>query len=179
MLTITQQKDIANLILDIVRKQFGNGYIAGGAARDWFMGHPAQDIDIFVQLDKETIGTAEAVPMIPGTDVVELRGVYGNNSYKLDSSSDYGNDFNVFEFEVMGQRVQIIQNLLNINARVSQFPVNISKVMVDSKGDLVLTEEAKEGFKNKHMVFSGPSLTRSYIARLITRYENYSFEVHE
>jgi hypothetical protein len=48
-MTIEQQKELAKEVLEKVRIMDPYACVLGGAPRDWFMGNPAQDIDIYIK----------------------------------------------------------------------------------------------------------------------------------
>jgi len=69
---IKEQKKVADRVLDMIYPIDPNAIVAGGAPRNWFMGLPANDIDVYFHHHSATTGAVTRMLRHVGLNVEEV-----------------------------------------------------------------------------------------------------------
>ena len=173
-LKISQQKGIANEVLDKIHKKYPLAFVAGGAPRDWYMDKPANDIDVYIpSLD-------EAVKM--KNTLVELKLLEDDQKslqHTKKSLEDRGVDYNmagikdVFAIEELNTPIQLITVDLETPYEIVQkFAATIS-MFLWVNGRLIPTFEALYSIKS--CIIGHQPAAVGYISKMKKRYPEFEF----
>lgn len=172
---ISKQKVIARLALEKTRNHFPEAIISGGAPRNWHAGMIAKDVDIFLMQDTE--GRLDKIVYDlrkNPDDLIQRKGEPKQSeeiTEKLESLApvtktvDYCSEdiVEVWELELRGERIQWIfindHRFDNVQSFIEKtFDFEICKAYFDGF-DVVLSDGAKDDFKNKTLTFSLSNVT--------------------
>lgn len=120
-LSIQRQMEIADIYLELLRKSGINCAVAGGAPRDWRLGFPAKDIDIFI---------------FSGTNKEDVESAIGSKISSVGEDMYGDTDFKVYHvFTEDQQEVQfILTNVDSVEKVVEGFPISTSKAIYYGEG---------------------------------------------
>ena len=180
-LTIQEQKDIGKELLEKLDLLDPCVVIAGGAARDWYLGNKANDLDIYLSYhpnltlgsNKRSIAKALSIP----EDSIETLGVQFDEN--VDKTTDYVVNPNVrcvYEFEYKGMMVQII-NMHTEFVRVEDFCFSICQAWTKDCESIEGTEAFYYSVKRKIVYKTGKFYSHKgrYIAKMMNNFPEYIF----
>lgn len=156
--------------------------IAGGAARDWFFGNEARDIDIFCenfnlsafQKMINTIGDSLYGAKICPASKKANKASYGilpkNQSLVL---MDYSEKFEVWDVKFRGLDIQIIDTKhISIDTHISTFDFGINMISVDRDGVFIKTPEFNNDYLNMTLtIYPSRNSDPDQSSKLYKRYE--------
>lgn len=134
---IYEQKSTADIVLGKLEILDPSAIIAGGAPRDWSLGLPASDIDVFVHCPRTMQGQAQMMRTLSKMFEVPVQ-VLGPDlapEYKMNSSIE-----DVYQLEVSGTTVQVIRSKTPTFRTLEGFPISLSKAWY--KGQIIRTERS-------------------------------------
>ena len=107
-IVIKEQKEIADELLECLSIVCPNVILAGGAPRDWYMGNPANDLDIYLALPDLTYGSNKRqLSKVLPEEVVTVKGEYETHSNPLYKHMKHLK--RIYYLRYKGIDVQIIQ----------------------------------------------------------------------
>ena len=181
LLNIQEQKDIGKELLEKLDLLDPCVVIAGGAARDWYLGNKANDLDIYLSYhpnltlgsNKRSIAKALSIP----EDSIETLGVQFDEN--VDKSTEYVINPNVrcvYEFIYKGIMVQII-NMHTEFVRVEDFCFSICQAWTTDCVDIRGTEAFYYSIKHKIVDKTGKFYSHKgrYIEKMMTKFPEYLF----
>lgn len=181
LLNIQEQKDIGKELLDKLDILDPCVVIAGGAARDWYLGNTASDLDIYLSYhpnltlgsNKRSIAKALGIP----EESIETLGVQFDEN--VDKSTEYVVNPNVrcvYEFEYKGIMVQII-NMHTEFVRVEDFCFSICQAWTTNCVDIGGTEAFFYSVKHKIAYKTGKFYCHKgrYIEKMVEKFPDYLF----
>jgi hypothetical protein len=133
--------------------------IAGGAARDWYFGNAAKDVDVFVEDFKEWNFRA-AFPMLT------LVGKTSQNT-----GVRYPPSFTVWDVVYKGVDFQIIQTESGktVEEHINQFDFGINKIMITPSGGVCPFKQFDDDFYNKTLTVDAATLDPAHLKSLGAR----------
>jgi len=122
---IEHQQWVADTVIDMLYPIDPYTIVAGGAPRDWYLGKPATDVDVFFHSAVDSITQIEEMLKRVGLTLLHCsRGDCIPAWYKLNP-----NLIAVYDTEIEGVKVQIMQmRKSTFSSVVPEFPLSISKV---------------------------------------------------
>lgn len=160
-------------------KKFGaqDIVVAGGCIRDTLLGKPVKDIDVFFT------GTIE---LDDKSDLAKHYGIKWNTSKEFVNNIKYeDSDLEVADtnllFEGIDYPVQLIAvktnkgNMVDIKATIDKFPCGLSKVALDSNGNLSMWSDFLQNDFFKIVSYS-PETPIKYKTKLQQKYPEFSHE---
>ena len=146
---------------------FKNAIIAGGAPRDWALGVPARDIDIFYQVEdadfdlfKNHLGMRELT----------------NHGY------GYDNVLSVHEYSAKGHTcIQLIRTACDPEDYARSFPYNMSQCWIGEDRVFQYTHSFRFGFEHKILTETEEgNRDNRYVAKVLKRYSlrNFAYFPH-
>lgn len=171
---IENQKAVADKVLDKLELLDPACIVAGGAPRDWYLGNPSRDIDIFLYAPQLVSSSIKA-------DTLRKLGFHIINEY---------GDWNKNEMYQHNQYVQCLYNIVldkehiqiifmnksTYKSVVDQFPISISKVWYKNK-IITLSSDAKNSIKHKIIWRTSDiySDDNKYIIKIKNKFSNYIY----
>lgn len=180
-LSIQEQKDIGKDLLDKLDILDPCVVIAGGAARDWYLGNKANDLDIYLSYHPNlTLGSNKrsiAKALGVSEESIEILGVQFDEN--VDKETEYVVNPNVrcvYEFEYRGMRVQII-NMHTEFVRVEDFCFSICQAWTTNCVDIRGTEAFFYSVKHKIAYKTGKFYSHKgrYIEKMMGKFPEYLF----
>ena len=149
--TIEEQKGIAGEVLTQLEIICPHAILAGGAPRDWHMGTPANDLDIYFSLDPDSkvrSNVGQLKKVLPEGMVLQKEHASKQNPmYKHMKALR-----RIYYYTYKGMDVQLIQlhTLGDVFRAVDNMSCSICKAWWKKK-DVVVTYEFRLTLKSKHM----------------------------
>lgn len=178
-LTINQEKDIADQVLRRLEVIDPTCILAGGAPRDWWLGHTCNDLDFYIY-HRGTTENLERSFKALGFDVEPMRRKGFNVQARLDGMYNSMPDLRAVyqtKYPYRGKHIQIIvMDNPTFSGVVDKFACSISKVWYKD-GVLRPTQEAHDARRNKVIeVAQGYSPNCAYVQKMRDRFPEYAFE---
>lgn len=173
---IAQQKAVADEVLNRLFSIDPHSIVAGGAPRDWYMGYPASDIDVFFYT---TVSLDLVDELLRHVGIVEYQVKTGHNIpewYKLNPELRV-----VYEFDLRGERVQLmLMKSSTFSSVVPKFPVSISKIWYKDK-TIHPTNEFKLGRATNSIIQTGELYgdTHAYIQKIKAKFPSFAYYVRQ
>lgn len=174
MLIIDKQKNTADKALDILFSVCPSAIVAGGAPRDWYLGNPAKDIDIFITTDNRwttrvtgrvlsRLGFENVSPIVPKED--------GIQNYTKNPNIKF-----VYNCKLDGESIQIIVLYDSTYRIVDTFAFNICKVWYKNS-KINTTADFEYAVSNKVIVKQGElySSTTAYKDKIVNKFPEYKY----
>lgn len=168
---IKEQQDVAKEVVALLEEQFGNAVVAGGAARDWYMGTYARDIDVYVNVDPKKAAILYAMATIALGEEVKPLG----ERYEELEQSEIGFLcvgtiwYNCVECNVIFLNKHCIQGEV-----YSHFDCDICKIMWNSSEGFITTEEFDTALQTKTITFDHYS--PKHFAKMVDKFASWSFK---
>tara|TARA_R110000787_G_C13308602_1_gene435265 strand:- start:50 stop:631 length:582 start_codon:yes stop_codon:yes gene_type:complete len=149
--TIEEQKEIAEDVLTQLEIICPHAILAGGAPRDWYMGTPANDLDIYFSLDpdsKAASNRSQLKKVLPEGMVLQKEHASNRNPmYKHMKALR-----RIYYYTYRGMDVQLIQldQLRDVFGAVDNMSCSICKAWWKKKG-VVTTYDFRLTLKSEHM----------------------------
>lgn len=138
MSLVATPNDKANIILsqqnaanEVLAKLGIKSIVAGGAARDWYYGKPANDIDVYYKSDLDREGILqhlEDIGVTSNSSTVSVRehAEFSSNYTKMASMTRVINfDYHTWQFQLM----QVPNDFTGVANVIDDFPLSISKIV--------------------------------------------------
>lgn len=171
---IEKQKEVADLILDRLEYYDQHCVLVGGAPRDWLMGNPANDLDIFFCLPK--IKTEKEVKSLLEKIFSDINGSFISINKK---SKYYGRA--TYDFEINNVNVQLIKtDTHDVSTIMDSITLNISRVFYKNK-TIMAKDKAFRIAIDKNTIIcmdrnAGLSVARTnYIKKIRGRFPDYRY----
>ena len=181
LLNIQEQKDIGKELLEKLDLLDPCVVIAGGAARDWYLGNKVNDLDIYLSYHPNlTLGSNKrsiAKALNFSEEFIETLGVQFDEN--ADKSTEYVINPNVrcvYEFIYKGIMVQII-NMHTELVRVEDFCFSICQAWTTNCEDIRGTEAFFYSIKHKIAYKTGKFYSHKgrYIEKMMKKFPEYLF----
>lgn len=119
-----REQSIAKETLEQLWQEWPQAVVAGGAARDWYLGKPISDIDIFICHEKLHTG-----------DVLKekLESILEEEVENLGDAKYAARQFEGFETVRGGVKIQFLFHHKDLETTVAEFPINVSRVWWDGE----------------------------------------------
>jgi hypothetical protein len=179
IITIDQQKQIADEVLEKIELICPRAIIAGGAPRDWYFGTPSNDIDLYFSTQGDTQGVllSQLSKLFKGSEF-DLKFEWSKEkeeerqcTYKVMKTLR-----RIIDFEYKGVKFQLMEmnTLQDLFKVVDSFSTSICKVwykggQIKRTQDFRLTEKTKIMFLNEDYEWSDP-----HPAKMKERFPSYT-----
>lgn len=180
-MNIQEQKDIGKELLDKLEILDPVVCIAGGAARDWYLGKEATDLDIYMSYHPNlTLGSnRRSIAKALGIDEEDIETLGVQFDENVDRSTDYVVNPNVrcvYEFDYKGEKVQII-NMHKEFVRVEDFCFSICQAWTVDCESIRGTEAFFYSVQRKIIYKTGKFYAHKglYIKKMMDKFPDYLF----
>lgn len=177
------QKSIAKRVLSKIKTLDHRAIIAGGAARDWYFGNVANDIDIFYYHNNDLKGNAniksqtEILKVLLGVDEIKVLGFSGEKSPGIEYHNYLLNPniVGVFECCIEGVIFQFIQ-LTKRNVDVSKFAYNMCQAWTNCD-TIWTTMKFILGVEKKILIETGELYANCdrFKMKMVAKFPDYSY----
>lgn len=180
-MNIQEQKDIGKELLDKLFILCPSVAIAGGAARDWYLGKEARDLDIYLSYrpSQPIHNNGNIIADWLGVD----RGDFKVLGVQFDENKDQSETYAinpdvrcVYEFEYKGITVQII-NMHTEYVDVDEFCLSICQAWTTDCSTIHTTKDFEYSIKNRVIYKTGEIYLEKarYIEKMKSRFPEYLF----
>lgn len=180
-MSIQEQKDIGKELLEKLYILSPSVVIAGGAARDWYLGKEAKDLDIYMSYrpNQPINDNGSIIAKWLGVDEGDFKTLGVQFDENVDQSTTYAINPNVrcvYEFVYKGVTIQII-NMYTEYVDVSEFCLSICQawtkdcVTINTSEDFQYSVEEKIIFKTGEIYLE----KSRYIDKMKARFPDYLF----
>lgn len=180
-MNIQEQKAIGKELLEKLYILSPSVVIAGGAARDWYLGQEARDLDIYLsyRANQPIHGNGAIIANWLGIDEKDFKTLGVQFDENKDQSETYAINPNVrcvYEFEYKGMTVQII-NMHTEYVNVSDFCLSICQAWTKDCERIYTTKDFNYSVKNRVIYKTGEIYLEKarYIDKMKSRFPEYSF----
>jgi len=181
-------------------------YIAGGAPRDWHHGFGHRDIDIFYYCNGDPLTVYKPELGKTVECHLDIKGIRTSGEYYLNDSMQqywddtYYNKDGYIEIEGIGKDVlgpidaRYIKRVHSYNTKgryspiqlievdrnplevILDFPINMSKIIMEKSGKIYAFEDYMLGYEYKYIVeLHRKQYNYSYLNKILGRYHEYAF----
>jgi predicted nucleotidyltransferase len=179
---ISKQKAVAKQVLDFLEeKGYSKAVVCGGAARDWYLGVKARDIDIFVVSDDDEEFSALQVLLDFEYENLDELTAEGSENY----AANINGIAKVVEFKLLGETVQVVmcwEHIINKNNKKiwGNFPASTSKISWEpsssDQGYFDFSDDFTFSVKNKCILFDNNKNNKksdSYLVKTKRRFSGW------
>lgn len=175
---ISQQKGIAVELLNKLKGADPCCILAGGAPRDWYLGEPCNDLDIYIHIPHQPQAWDELRWRSLG--LPEMRRL-GENRKDPNKYKSMPNLRKVYEGVYKGMKFQVMTlELPTFEAVIPYFATEVSSAWWTGKGDIKHTRGFKESHETEQLIFKkGYKANDPYVQKMIKRFPNYKVKFEE
>lgn len=174
---IEEQKLTAGCVLDIFNtKEYTGVSVVGGAARNWYLGREARDIDIVVYQTDDFIDNMKITRELLNGLVSEenIKDITSKNSETY--ASVISCITNVFEFKFKNQKIQLIfvaPKEFHTNEKwYDNFPVSLSKISWTKVEGYDISPDFEYSVKSKNVLYD-PNKNMTKSNKYLTKIKKY------
>ncbi len=174
MTDICKQKDTADKALDLLYSVCPSAIVAGGAPRDWYLGIPAKDIDIFITADNRwttseivevlsKLGFEKVTPITPKED--------GLQNYTMNPHIRF-----VYNGKLDDELIQVVVLNDSTYKIVDTFAFNVCKVWYKNS-KVNTTPDFEYAIFNKVLIKQGELYSSTFLYRdkIIKKFPDYKY----
>lgn len=179
--SISYQKEVALKILDHFKGQSCyNGFLAGGAPRNWYFNEKAKDLDFFIQVPRndvytKTHDTNEKYLFHVYSLLLPYHGEFKEVKEAYDDEKSHPDIIGVVDFNYEGVDCQLVVGYNDINTVIGNFGLSINQIMWN--GEYLPTKHFEYSAKNKVIYDTGIIESRSAwrIQKVLLYFPNFEY----
>ena len=176
-MSIEDQKKIADKVLDKLFIVDPYAIVAGGAARDWYFGKEAKDIDVFFYINnKYTIDTRDNLIECLGFELQKVGDTAELEALGYRTNPNINSVYNMLGFETPVQL--ILMNMPTRNCVIDRFPLSLCKAWYkNSTKGVVLHKDFRDSVKHKALFKTNDLYANGdkYLLKIRDRFPEYKY----